>query len=154
MDKGDQAHQWAREIYDLSERCLMAHSIRAVERYIEETLDNALYRQPHRIKVIEAKPLMYFRKRAIAFIHVGWSDILVDSEANIGFEQQRLAIAHELAHILFAKCKHGTNRIVRDVETESACAIFEKELCRLHSNFYKDERNVKRLIFHSLDGEE
>lgn len=148
-----QAHEWAAEIYALSEQCLMSHSIRAVEKYIEEKLENPIYRQPHRIRVLIAQPQRYFHKRAIAFIHVGRSEILVDSEANIGFEQQRLAIAHELGHILFAKGKHGKNRIVRDRDTESACGIFEKDLCRRHNEFYKKEANIKRLLFSSLDRE-
>jgi hypothetical protein len=146
--KGDQAHKWAAEIYDLSTKCLMAHSIRAVERYIEEFLGSSEFRLAHRIKVTESNPMFYMGKRAIAYISVGRTEIKVDAE--LGFEAKRLAIAHELGHILFAKSRDGDNLIVRNQDTESSCGIFEKQLCKRHHLFYSDPDNITHIKFPSL----
>ena len=80
MNKGDKAHHWAQEIFDLSTKCLMAHSIRAVEQFIEEKLDNPAFRLPHRIKIIESDTInRYVAKRALAFIHyLAWHHIVDD----------------------------------------------------------------------------
>lgn len=151
INKGDQAHKWAEEVYNLSKQCLMAHSVRAVEYYIEHKLDNAELRLPHKIKVTESSPLMYLGKRAIVYISAVKTEIQVDKD--LGFENKRMAIAHELGHILFAKCKGGNNKISKDLDTESACQIFERHLCTLHHQFYKDPLNIARIKFPSLDPE-
>jgi len=145
MTKGDKARKWAADVYALSLDCLMAHTLRAAEQYIERTTG-----LPHRIKI---KKSAYLGRRALAFIDVPIGGSLILYNTDIGFEDQRKAIAHEVCHILFEKdngAVRGNNRIF-DPETESACGIFEKDLCKKHSDFYKNEANVKRLIFRSLD---
>jgi hypothetical protein len=147
--KGDQAHTWAGEIYTLSTQCLMAHSVRAVEHYLEHRIDNLDHRRPHRINITESTPMFYLGKRAVAYIFVGRTEIKVDKD--LGFEEKRMAIAHELGHVLFAKSNFGNNTIAVDRDTEDSCKIFEKALCKHHHDFYCDPNNISRIKFPSLD---
>jgi hypothetical protein len=148
-NKGDQARKWANDVYTLSEKCLMAHSIRAVEEYIEKGLgDSQVMRPPHRIKIRLCNSQKYLGRRALAAIDKvkGTTEIQVDKD--IGFEQQRLAIAHELAHVLFAIFIGDGKFISFDTVTESACKLFEEILCVHHDRFYL--RDLSYLRFPSL----
>ncbi len=143
MDKGQQAHQWAQEIYSISEKCLMAHSIRAVEECVERK------RQvPFRIRIKQSPTQKYLGRRALAFIKPMAAEIKVGME--LDFENRRLGIAHELAHILFVSLYGNGKTIAFDKPTEDACAIFEKQLCSRHDKFYANEENIKKLRFQSL----
>ncbi len=146
--KGDQAHTWAKEIYSIAAESVLAGSIRAVEQFIEEKIDNPKSRFAHRIRVVEGDVLKYVGKRALAYIAVGGTRITVDR--SLEAEHRRRAVAHELAHVLFAKSNWGDGKIVTDRETEEACVIFEKDLCKRHHEFYANPANVEKLKFSSF----
>src|SRR5688572_29256071 len=93
---GELAHEYAKVVYRASESCLMAHSIRAVQAYLESTGHGR-----HWISIELAPSDRYLGKRAIAVIRPDETEILVARD--IGFEHQRRGIAHELAHLLFVK---------------------------------------------------
>jgi hypothetical protein len=146
-DVGDFARSEALKIFNLSTSCLMAHSIRATEL----CLQNDGF--PYTIKVQPRKNLAAkVGSRATAFIRTSAAHIFVDGD--IELEQQRLAVAHELGHILIAMDRFkGTQKIERraDVLTEDACRLFESELCRRHDEFYANDSNIRaKCLFHSL----
>jgi len=145
MHKGDQAHDWANEIFSLSEKCLMAHSIKAVEVWVDRERMATGKNNHFSIRVRLGHAKKYLGRRAIAVINGDHAEIQVDSE--IGHEYQRLAVAHELAHILFWVKKKVQSY---DVDTESACGVFEKALCKKHDEFYSDPKNIARLRFSSI----
>jgi hypothetical protein len=142
---GDNAHSFAKEIYDLSESCLMAHSIRAVQSYLEE---NGKGR--HWISLTPSKSGQLLPRRAFAMIKPQETDIIVNMTVEL--EHRRRGVAHELAHLLFVKFSNtrppSLGRI--DIATEGACSTFEKDLCKRHHNFYSIEANLKKLLFTSL----
>ena len=150
---GDRAHILAGQIYHRSEQCLMAHSIRAVQSFLEE---NGKGR--HWITITIGKPKRYLGRRAIAIINPDDTEIVVAED--IGFENQRLGIAHELAHLLMAKLApfDEVKQEVREAGVtaraiiEGACSIFEKDLCMRHHGFYANAENRMKLLFPSLDG--
>lgn len=130
----------------------MAHSIRAVQKYLELNGNGR-----HWITIKIAPTNRYLRRRAIAVISPDETDIIVAND--IGFEQQRLAIAHELAHLLIVKLGPPASQAAAEAKeasvsfkevVESACGIFEKDLCKRHHIFYSTEANRNRLLFHSL----
>jgi hypothetical protein len=142
---GDNAHAYAKKVYELSESCLMAHSIRSVQRYLEE---NGKGR--HWISLTPTKSGQLLPRRAFAIIQPQQTDIIVN--LTVEPEHQRRGIAHELGHLLFVKFFHqrppSLGRI--DPITESACNVFEKDLCKRHHIFYSLEANLKKLLFNSL----
>ena len=151
---GDRAHIFASQIYQLSEQCLMAHSIRSVQSFLEK---NGKGR--HWITITVGKPKRYLGRRAIAIINPDDTEIVVAED--IGFEHQRLGIAHELAHLLMAKLAPFSEVKQEVTEAgvtpkaliESACSIFEKDLCKRHHEFYSNEANRMKLLFPSLNGQ-
>lgn len=151
-DIGEEAHRLAEEIYARSKTCLMAHSIRSMEGFLAAKLG-----RQHSIKLTIANTHRFLGKRALAFIRPDHTDILVSGKEAIGFEHQRLAIAHELAHILFHFYQEITdspaplNHSVEEVE--GGCSIFEKHLCMKHHDFYLKPETIKEILFHSLDQE-
>ena len=152
---GDKARLFAKAVYQQSEQCLMAHSIRAVQAFLE-----AKGKGRHWISIKIAPTKRFLAKRAIAVITPDQTEIVVAGD--ITFEEQRLAIAHELSHLLFVKFGPGNFDAVRKEASdnhvtvkqliESSCQVFEKELCKRHHLFYKNEANRTRLLFPSLEG--
>ena len=145
---GDFAHLHAERVYGLSEKCLMAHSIRATQQLLE---DSGVGR--HWISITISKSQQYMGKRAISFIAPSETDILVDR--TIGLENQRRAIAHELAHLVLRKLASRTihpppGYTNKQRAIEDACNIFEKELCARHHKFHTDEQNKTKVLFPSL----
>src|SRR5581483_9223424 len=96
---GDLAHRFAKEVYDTSTNCLMAHSIRAVQEFLIKHQKGR-----HWISIEMSQSKKYLGKRAIAVIRPNDTDILVAD--GIGLENQRRGIAHELGHLLFVKLEN------------------------------------------------
>lgn len=144
-EMGDAAHAYAKEVYDLSESCLMAHSIRAIQRHLEEK-----GKGQHWISLTHTKAGQFLHRRAFAIIKPQYTDIVVNS--TVEREQQRRGIAHELAHLIFVKLRDSVPPLPGRINPiiESACDIFEKDLCKMHHDFYSKEENLKKLLFQSL----
>jgi Zn-dependent peptidase ImmA (M78 family) len=145
---GDFSHQTAKKVYELSELCLMAHSIRAVQMLLEQ---NGVPKYWVNIKL--SASWKYIGKRAMAVIMPNEADILVDG--SISLEDQRKGIAHELAHVLCAKLASRTissphGYAYKAKAIEDACKIFEEELCARHHKFYTTDQNKPKLLFPSL----
>lgn len=130
----------------------MAHSIRAVQELLE-----GRGKGRHWITVTFAPIFTYLRRRAIARISPEETEIIVASE--IDLEAQRLAIAHELAHLIFVKLGGSMSFVTKEAAEkqvtaraliEGACAIFEKDLCKRHHNFYITDGKRERLLFKTL----
>jgi len=146
VDWGDFARGKATEIYNLSLACLMAHSIRAAEKQIQ------LGGRDYAVRLhVRTKFAQKAGSRARAYIQDHRADIMVD--ADLGREYQRLAIAHEIGHILIALEQVNRNgRLDAPVteEIEGACKLFEKALCKQHDGFYADAKNIAACRFHTL----
>lgn len=142
---GDSAHEYAHQVYELSKTCLMAHSIRAVQKHLEDSGKGR-----HWISLTPTKG-GYLPRRAFAMIRPQETDIIVNT--TVGLEHQRRGIAHELAHLLFVKLHNSHPPSLGRVETvtEEACITFEKDLCKNHHEFYSKQENLNNLRFHSLD---
>ena len=146
-DWGDFAHSAAKDIFDLSSECLMAHSVRAVEEHLAR-----LGRQMFAIRVRTRRNFAAkAQSPALAYIFSSRADIVVD--ADIGKEWQRRAIAHELGHIVIAFEEHKHNGKLKrraDALVEGACSIFEQDLCARHHKFNSDNNLRKQQLFVSL----
>src|ERR1035437_4222580 len=96
----DVAQKSAQQIYELCAQCLMAHSVRAVELVVQQRVLNytVIIRIGSHVKEIAGKD-------ALVDIDFGRSVIYVESA--ITFDEKRMAIAHELGHILLAFHSHN-----------------------------------------------
>jgi hypothetical protein len=161
-DWGFFCHAKALEIFNISEACLMAHSIRAVEEYIQElkVKHGLVHPQGSSKYSIRFQIKKGFKSKlgssARAFIHITHTDIYLDSEMTP--ELMRRGIAHELGHIVIAMEKRVVNNepLERQKSSyfEDACQIFEKDLCKRHHNHYEDPTRHPKFLFPSLDGYE
>ncbi len=147
----------AKSIFDHASGALMAHSIRGVESHF---LKNGVYLQ---VLVLNGPPVM-FRKRPLRSSLLTMSlkpeDFPDDRirvvakiylRKGINHHLSRLAIAHELYHLLLALQAHiKSNRASWDErcrsEHEVACNKFAQEICRLHNEFNGDEELRKKRI--------
>jgi len=143
---GDLAHDYAKSIYNLSEKCLMAHSIRSVQQFLEDK-----GKGKHWISIMMASSERYLGRRALAFIQPNQTEIFVDSHVEL--DHQRRGIAHELGHLLFVKFNNSVppSPMRIDPLMEDVCKTFEKDLCKRHHVFYCNQENLKRLLFQTLD---
>jgi len=152
-DWGKFAHEKALEIFLASQECLMAHSIRAVEKHIQQCRFTPAS-VGYSIRLFVRKRFAAeVRTQAKAFIQEHRADIVVD--ADIGIEYQRRAIAHELGHILLAMYRYRQGETLARQSSqliEDACDIFERDLCKRHHNYYCDPANDHKFLFPSLDG--
>lgn len=146
-DLGDFARAKATEIYDLSELCLMAHSIRAVEKSIGNGYG------------IFIREREFFARKvghpALAYIKGHKTDIVVDRD--LSKERKRRSIAHELGHILIAHEEYSRNgRLTRRADrlAEDAASLFEVTLCKKHNQFYKTKEKLDGCKFPSLEDNE
>jgi len=144
---GDVAQKSAQEIYELCSQCLMAHSIRAVELVVQKRVLNytVIIRLGSHVQEMAGK-------RALVDIDFGRSVIYV--EKAITFDEQRMAVAHELGHILLAFHMHKPgdklSRLPGKMANDAA-GVFEHDLCLKHHRFYCDPANIEKLKFKSFD---
>lgn len=132
----------ALEIYKLSTDCLMAHSIRAVERYLLEkygfntqiilAVENWMRADLGRVSVSSVA----VENGGITYIYV---------QDDIGFNQQRFCIAHELYHVIWSIGSSEPSDHDHSKNTEGCCDCFANDLCLQHHRFYDDPKNIDKL---------
>lgn len=143
---GDAARSIAERVYALSEECLMAHSIRAVERYLLET-----YRI-HTPIVLKLHPQALTEFGRLSFCSVATATgfptvIWVQSDAD--HNHRRFCIAHELYHVICA-ISSSSESVPRSRYIEDVCDLFANELCRRHHEFHIKPETQARLRFDGL----
>jgi hypothetical protein len=114
-------------VYTLSERCLMAHTLRAVEWHICDEYNKIVF--PITLTV-EADVLRRHRSKSYVVATAYNASIFI--EETLSRDQKRVCIAHECYHILefFQPNKSFGARI------EDICDQFANDLCRKHKAFY------------------
>jgi len=150
---GEEAIALAKIIYNYSQDCLMAHSIRAFQQHILEK-----YHAHYDIVILKRKGLFTItgKKSTLNFFSTG---VFVLVDADEPHDQQRACIAHEIYHlILAAKYISGNDddqhKLMKKLpscrEVEDICDVFANDLCTLHHKFYESDEAVKKGIFHNL----
>ncbi len=139
----DSAREVANEVYSLSEQCLMAHSIRAVEKYllekyafptqiILEISDNVVSDMD---RLSWCSPAQNKGDKTFIFVDREWGDQ----------DQRRFCVAHELYHIIWSVA--SVTPPDRSRNGEEVCDIYANRLCELHNEFNTDTAKRASLIF-------
>jgi hypothetical protein len=139
----------AQRIYDTSTECLMAHSIRAVEKYLRDiySFDTQIVLQPCEHVYADMGRLSWSsvakNKGHITYIRF-WDNKDLDKN------HKRFCIAHELYHIVWSV--GSSSDVPRDRKTESICDTFANDLCFLHDKFYEAQAKINNgeIRFHGL----
>ena len=133
------AEDLAQRIYDTSTGCLMAHSIRSVEKYLRETynFDTQIVLQPcsHVLSDMDRLSWSSVAQNSghITYIRY-WDNTELDNT------RRRFCIAHELYHVIWSI---GTaSSLVRGIGTEQIFDHFANDLCRKHDKFYADQAKI------------
>ncbi len=130
------AEQLAQHIYDTASGCLMAHSIRAVEKYLRETynFDTQIVLQPCQ-HVFRDMGRLSWSSVAANRGHITYITYLDDKD--LDKNHKRFCIAHELYHVIWSV---GTSSgVSRTTGTEQICDHFANDLCRKHDRFYEEQ---------------
>jgi hypothetical protein len=135
----DTAELTAQRIYDSSTECLMAHSIRAVERHLREVF------QFNTQIVLTPCPDVFTDMGRLS-----WSSVASNSghltfirywdNKDLDKNHKRFCIAHELYHIIWSIATAAD--VPRTPEVEKMCDHFANELCRHHDKFYADQAKI------------
>lgn len=142
FDRSIQASEnLAAVIYNLSELCLMAHTLRAVEWHITEEYNKDEFPI---ILVVEPGVLKRWRSKSWCFPTASFAYIWIDD--SLDRDQKRICIAHEAYHILeyFKPVKSDPVRL------EDICDQFANALCRQHDGFYRNPDKIKACMFGRL----
>lgn len=155
----DVAREIAGSVFDHSTECLMAHSIRAVERY----LGSFKYRVHVSLNVLgteKMRSLFPRDKEGLDYLQSGCSvpRVLVRNPSKFqraiiwvngdgGHNNTRLRIAHELYHVVWSVMGIGETKTKRSREAEEVCDIFARTLCKKHDQFYEKPENIGKLRF-------
>jgi hypothetical protein len=134
-------HELARAIFASSRKCLMAHTLRAVEEHIRGHSSKKSY--PIIVRVVDGMLPRYARISWTLFTPQ-YAYILVDK--GLSHDHKRVCIAHECYHILHGQGTH----IPRPDIIEDSADIFANDLCRQHNNFYRDPESLKHCQFSHL----
>ena len=128
-------------IYNLSEQCLMAHTLRAVELHITREYNKNEFPI---ILVVEDGVIKRWNSKSWTFVTADCAYIWIEQE--LSRDQKRVCIAHEAYHVLefFRPVKSDKSRI------EDICDQFANDLCRKHDLFYRDPDKVKTCMFNGL----
>lgn len=158
----DKAAELANEIYDLSKDCWMAHSIRAVEAYLQR-------RYNFYTRIIlkrDTRTLAFYGRRSWCSpskAHNGITFIYVDDSPDLEKTWKRFCVAHELYHVIWSVADPASAIRPRtnapnpqSRKFEIACDEFANALCKLHHEFYSNDQNIKEILFtgwpfHSVD---
>jgi hypothetical protein len=136
------AGELARKAYDLSTECLMAHSIRAVEKYLRDTYN------------FDTQIVLEASKEVLSDVgRMSWCSVAENSGdlTYIWFQydpewdrsRKRFCIAHELYHVIWSV---GTaSKVPRNKAVESTCDVFANDLCKFHDKFYDDQAKIQNL---------
>jgi hypothetical protein len=129
-------------LYNLSEQCLMAHTLRAVEMYIRNEYKKLIF--PIVLQVEKGVRARFRGSKSWTIVTDYNAYISVDEE--LSHDQKRVCIAHECFHILefFRPTKSNRERI------EEICDIFANKLCEKHHQFYSEPANIEKCKFHGL----
>ena len=124
----------AEVIYNLSERSLMAHTLRAVESHICDEYSKRFF--PIGLVVEPGVQARYKGKKSWLLITDKNAQIFV--EATLAKDQKRVCIAYECYHILeFFRPKKSHPGNIEDI-----CDAFANALCMKHKAFYDDPHKV------------
>jgi hypothetical protein len=135
------AENLAEVIYNLSEQCLMAHTLRAVEWHITREYNKDEFSI---ILVVEGGVQNRWHSKSWSFPTSTCAYIWVDE--TLDRDQKRVCIAHEAYHILeyMRPVKSNPPRL------EDVCDHFANNLCKQHDAFYKNPAKVKACEFGKL----
>jgi hypothetical protein len=135
------AENFAGVIYNLSEQCFMAHTLRAVECHITREYNKTEFPI---ILVVEDGVQSRWNSKSWSFPTGTCAYIWVDEK--LDRDQMRVCIAHEAYHIIeyFRPTKSSREHL------EEVCDKFANELCTQHDAFYKNPEKVKKCEFGRL----
>ena len=135
------AENIAGVIYNLSEQCLMAHTLRAVEWHITREYNKNVFPI---VLTVEEGVIDRWHSKSWTVVTADFAHIFIEHE--LSRDQKRVCIAHEAYHVLefFRPVKSDRNRI------EDICDQFANELCRKHDQFYRNPEKVKTCMFGRL----
>ena len=149
FERAETAGEIAQKIYEVSTDCLMAHSIRGVERYLRETygFDTAIVLVASKDVLTDTGRLSWCSVAA----NTGDPSYIYYQSENPNWEKnkKRFCIAHELYHVIWGV---GTANTIRrnDRTAEELCDIFANDLCLKHDTFYADPANIASLRFNGV----
>ena len=127
------AENLATVVYNLSERCLMAHTLRAVECHICAEYNKHFF--PITLTVEKG---VQIRSQAKSSVFVTDHNAYIFIEEELSRDQQRVCIAHECYHILeFFKPKKSDKSRIEDI-----CDQFANAVCMQHKAFYDSPEKV------------
>jgi Zn-dependent peptidase ImmA (M78 family) len=135
------AENLSEVVYGLSERCLMAHSIRAIEWQITREYNKNVFPI---VLIVEKGVHERWRSKSWAIVTADNAYIFIEEE--LSRDQKRVCIAHECYHILefFRPVKSDKAKI------EDVCDRFANELCKKHNAFYNNPEKVNECKFGKL----
>lgn len=143
------AEELAQIIYDRAVGCLMAHSIRAVEKHLREQ-----YEFDTQI-VLDACPHVRSDTGRLSWCSVAQHSghityIRYWDDKDLGHNHKRFCVAHELYHIIWSVA--SSSAVPREVRSEQVCDHFANELCKKHDKFYEEQakKNNGDIRFHGL----
>lgn len=131
----------AEVIYSQSERCLMAHTLRAVESFIAKE-----YQKPHFTIALQVEQGVQARWKSKSWIIIRPNDAIILIDEGLSRDQKRVCIAHECYHLLdqFRPNRSDPKAI------EEICDHFANALCEQHNKFYRDPQKIAQCQFNGL----
>jgi hypothetical protein len=142
----EEANSIAGEIYDLSTRALMAHSIRGVEQFLAKK-----YNFNTQVVLLFEPVFKHFGRMSwcsVAANSGGLTFIAVDDNRDWDNNHRRFCVAHELYHVLWSI--GSTRPPQRNIRMEQICDQFANVLCQKHHEFNDNPANIAKLKFHGL----
>lgn len=148
----------AEEIYQISEKSLMAHTIRAVkQRFMRKQLGVDIQIEPDKDGVLEGRAVSSLFTRHLISPKIIKAKILIRPDASRALA--RFCIAHEVYHLLILLDKYNPTYSAWPADSqmdrleEDACDAFAWHLCFKHNNFYWDDEKLKRCRFGNEKGD-
>jgi hypothetical protein len=128
----------AEVIYNLSQQCLMAHTLRACEFHIASEYNK------NRFPITLTIEKSTLGKKSWVLVTGDYAAIFI--EENLSRDQQRVCIAHECYHILeFFRPIKSHHPKIEDISDE-----FANGLCKKHNEFYNDPAKIAACKFLKL----
>lgn len=137
FNRAEDAGSLARTIYDAASSCLMAHSIRAVEKHLrlQYRFNTQIVLQPCKDVLLDMGRLSW---SSVAENSGDLTYIFYHEDGPGNHNHKRFCIAHELYHVVRAVASTA-DEVPRDQLAEELCDIFANELCAQHDKFYADQ---------------